>query len=248
MNFDIEAQAQDAQAGLQAAIVALNVARDAYHGGPALAYAQALDRHNELCRKIAVAEHEAEHAEADFKREFVASGYEKTSSVRAALASKNDALAMADEMRDALTQIKRDMGVHALAASTQGRHYLYAYEVAYAAYVEAEAFHALANAGTSIARAMALAAHAPRAHGQQEDSMGRRPATEGMAAETIQARWAFMLRALEGMARLQPEYGSRPDVPELGVLDFGALSPGDWVSPGQAHQLKHAHAREAIAM
>jgi len=42
------------------------------------------------------------------------------------------------------------------------------------------------------------------------------------------------------MARACPEYGDRPVVPALGMLDLGALSAREFVSPARAQMMRKA--------
>ncbi|GKS83804.1 hypothetical protein AVMA1855_06650 [Acidovorax sp. SUPP1855] len=54
------------------------------------------------------------------------------------------------------------------------------------------------------------------------------------------ARWTFILMCLAMMARACPEYGDRPVVPALGMLDLAALLAREFVSPARAQMMRKA--------
>ena len=238
MSFNIVSKLHDALTAQADAMARLDAARDAWHGGAATQFAQAQARHTELQRKLAAAEDAAAHAETTFKTEFAAAGYEHTAAVRNALTSKHDALAMADELRGALAQCTQDMATHARAASFNGRSYLQTYNAAYVAHVRAEAYLAIQEVGAKIARAMAMAAHTPSM--QADHQMPAGLWSPDVRKTEDAASWSFVWEALQAMARQQPEYDNRPAVDALGALDFSALPPAQWLSPGQIHKLERS--------
>ncbi|RYF64378.1 MAG: hypothetical protein EOO29_42450 [Comamonadaceae bacterium] len=240
MGYDINEDVRNAQTELHQAIAALDAARANYQHGAGAAYAQAVALQADLFAKIRAADQAAATAESDFLREFAAAGYERNDAVREALSRKGDAVAMADAMRAALAQREQDTRAHLIHASEQGRAYVNAHDAAQGAYARAEAYQALGEAGEKIARAMALCSHVPQQGSAYEDSLGRMHLSEASDAEIRAARWAFILKYLATMAKACPEYGERPVVPALGVLDLGALSARDFVSPARAQMMRKA--------
>ena len=233
MSFNIESKLHDALRAKAAAMAAHAEARDAWRTGAAAAFAQAKAQHAELQSKITAAEDAAAHAETTFKTAFAAAGYEQTAAVRNALASKQSALDMAQELRHAQAQCTKAMAVHGCAASAQGRVYRDTYHIAYAAHAAAEAYQAIHEAGSKIAQAMALVSNAPEKYGCAYEIFDG-GITDLRQAE--QSRWAFVWTELQAMARHMPGYTSL-HFDGVEPLDFGALPPSKWLSPAQ--MMKH---------
>lgn len=238
MTLDIQENTRSAQAALHEALAELERARTAYATGVGPQFAQAKAAQAALSAKIEAAEGEAAAADAAFQAAFSAAGFESDDATRAALNRKNDAQAMAEAMRAALAQGAKELQTLAAEASTQARNYAAAYERAYIAHAQAEGYRALQEGGEQLARAMALAAHAPCSTSAQEDSLGRPASSEAMRREIVDARWAFILDGLKAMAEGLPEYGARPQVQALGVFDLGALTAQDVMTPAQIHKVQ----------
>lgn len=243
MAFDIHEHARSAQAALHDALAELERARIAYATGAGPRFAQTKAAQTALAVKIEAADGDAAEADEAFQAAFSASGFERDDATRAALNRKNDAQAMAEAMRAA--QAKGTQALQALAAeaSGQARHYAVAYERAYIAHAQAEGYRALREGGELLARAMALAAHAPCRDSGHEDALGRPASTMAIRKEEVAARWAFILEALRAMAEQLPEFNARPQVQALGVFDLGALQPQDVLTPVQIHKLRHTAQR-----
>lgn len=237
--FDIQEHARTSQAALQEALAALASERTSYETGAGAEFAQAKATQEALASKIKAAETEADAAAAAFDTAFTAAGFEIDEATRAALNRKNDAQAMAEVMRVAHAKGAKELQAHSANASTLARRYANAYQRAYIAHAHAEGYKALQDAGEQIARAMALAAHAPCAHSVHEDSLGRPAPTRAIHEATVAARWAFIFQALKTMAEGQPEYHERPQVQALGVFDLGALTPQEMVTPAQIQMMRH---------
>lgn len=238
MKFDVQQHARSAQAALHEALAELARARTAYGNDAAPRFAQAKAEQELLGRKIHAAEDEAAAAAEAFQAAFSAAGFERDDATRAQLNRKNDALAMAEAMRAALATGAQELQALAADASGQARDYVAAYEQAYIAHAQAEGYKALQEAGEQLARAMALAAHAPCRSSAHEDSLGRPASSDAMRREMVAARWAFILDGLKAMAEGLPEYGERPQVQALGVLDLGALTAQDVLTPAQIHRMR----------
>jgi len=238
MTFDLQDKARTAQTELHEALAALASARTDYENGVGHQLGQAKAAQEALAAKIEAAQAEADAAAAAFDDAFKAAGFEANDTTRAALDRKNDALAMADVMKAAHAKGAKEMQEHAAQASTQARRYAAAYERAYIAHAQAEGYKALQEAGPQIARAMALAAHAPCRDSAQEDSLGRPAPTQAIRNELVAARWAFILNALKALAQEQPEFEARPHVEALGVLDVGALTARDVMTPAQIQVMR----------
>lgn len=238
MTFNIAEDVREAQTELHRAIATLDAARAAYQSGAGAGYAHAVALQADLATKIRAADQAAAAAESDFLREFAAAGYERNDAVREALTRKADALAMADAMRAAVARSAQEVQHQLADASDQGREYAHAHAAAYRAYARAEAFQALEESGERIARAMALCAHVPKEGSAYEDSLGRMNLSDASDAEIRAARWKFILEKLATLAKARPEYGDQHTVQELGVVDLGALSKSDFLSPIQIGQLR----------
>lgn len=240
MTFDVQQHARGAQAALHEALAELARARTVYESDAGPKFAQAKAAQELLGRKIKAAEDEADSASDAFDEAFSAAGYESDEATRSALNRKNDAQAMAEVMRVAQAKGAKELQALAAEASTQARAYAAAYEHAYIAHAQAEGYKALQEAGEQLARAMALAAHAPCRTSAHEDSLGRPASSEAMRKEIVAARWAFMLNGLRAMAEDQPAYSARPQVEALGVFDLGALTAQDVLTPVQVHMMRKA--------
>lgn len=240
MTYDINEDVRNAQTELHQAIASLDAARAEYQNGAGAAYAQAVTQQADLTAKIKAADDAAATAEAAFQREFATAGFERNDAVREALSRKGEAVAMAEAMRAALAQREKDTRTHLIDASEQGRAYVDAHDAAKGAYARAEAYQALQEAGEKIARAMALCAHVSQRGSAYEDSLGRMHLSEASDAEIRAARWAFILKYLATMAKACPEYGERPVVPALGMLELGAMSVRELLSPVQVLMMRKA--------
>lgn len=238
MTFDVQQHARSAQAALHEALAELARARTAYDNDAGPRFGQAKAAQELLGRKIKAAEDEAGAASAAFDEAFTAAGFEMNEAARGALNRKNDAQAMAEVMRVAQAKGAKELQTLAAEASRQAHTYAAAYECAYVAHAQAEGYKALQEAGEQVARAMALAAHAPLRASLHEDSLGRPPSSAAMHAERVAARWAFMLDGLKAMAQGLPEFGVRPQVEALGVFDLGAFTAKDVLTPAQIHKVQ----------
>lgn len=240
MIFDIQEQARRAQANLQEALAALSQARADYETGAGATFAQAKAAQEELASKIKTAEAEADAASDAFNQAFSAGGFVNNEASRAAMARKKNAQDIAIAVHAAFAQGAKALQEHACSASVKARLYASAYEKAYIAHAQAEGYKALQEFGPHIARAMALAAHAPHPHSVHEDSLGRPAPTAAIRRETVAARWAFILEALQSMAKECPDFIERPLLEELGAFDLGALTPAHTLTPVQMHKMRSA--------
>lgn len=239
MTFDVQQHARSAQAALHEKLAELASARTAYESDAGPRFAQAKAAQELLGRKIKAAEQEADAASDAFHAAFASAGFESNdAATRCALNRKNDARAMAEVMRVAQAKGAKELQALAAEASRQAHTYAAAYELAYAAHARAEGYKALQEAGEAVARAMALAAHAPCRTSPHEDSMGRPAPTQAIHDATVAARWAFILDGLKAMAQGMPEYNTRPQVEALGVFDLGALTAQDVMTPAQISKVQ----------
>lgn len=239
MTFNVQEHARSAQAALHEKLAELARARTAYDSDAGPRFAQAKAAQELLGRKIKAAEQEADAASDAFHAAFASAGFESNdAATRGALNRKNDAQAMAEVMRVAQAKGAKELQALAAEASRQAHTYAAAYELAYAAHTQAEGYKALQEAGEAVARAMALAAHAPCRTSPHEDSMGRPPSSVAMRQEMVAARWAFILDGLKAIAEGLPEYSARPQVEALGVFDLGALTAQDVLTPAQIHKVQ----------
>jgi len=238
MTFDIHEHARSAQAALHDALAELERARTAYETGAGLQFGQAKAARDALAAKIEAAQGEAAAADEAFQAAFSAAGFERDDATCAALNRKNNAQAMAEAMRAALAKGGKELQALSADASVQARDYAAAHERAYIAHAQAEGYRALQEGGEQLARAMALAAHAPRRNSLHEDALGRPASSPAMRAEIAAARWAFILDGLKAMAEGLPEFDARPQVQALGVFDLGALTAQDVLTPAQINLMR----------
>lgn len=209
----------------EAAVQALADTRQAHKEGAGKAYADMLAVQVDLKAKIA--EHEASAAEAQstFKRLFAKANHVVTKEVKAALFGKNDALAIAEELRSALAQSEAGALEPRIAASRAVEAYQRAHARAHAAYARMEIFRTLVQCGEAMARAVALATHIPG-----------NPDIERLVDDVDRNRSAFVWDALIATARGLPEWARMPRVEALGALDLGPFNdPSQFISPSAAH-------------
>lgn len=230
----IQSELTQAEASYSTALRELVQASTTFNEGPGKAYAELVQRHAELRSKIATYEAAAEAATQEFKALLAASGYEKTKPVKEALFKKNDALAIAEELREALADSERTALPIRAAASRAAQAFAGAHDKAYAAYAQLEMFKALAASEDGISRAMALLSHVP---GDIE--------VERHVQDVKAHRMRFVLSRLVDAAKQQPEAQTQPEVEELGPLQLGPFAGRAYLTPVQALQLQRADAAEA---
>lgn len=239
MTFDIQEHARSAQAAYQDALARLNTARTAYETGGGAAYAAAKAQRELLERKIKEADDEVRTANDAYHQAWVADNFEKTDRVREVLARKHESEATCEALRVALARSEQDMQRHLLDASVQGREYDAAHGSAYAAYVRAEAYTALAQSGEAIARALALSVNVRSAGGYYDSDIGMPLGTlpADLIDKAIKGRQAYIHAALVAMAS---RHETHVDVPEIGACDFGALQVRELLSPVQIHKVRRS--------
>lgn len=154
-----------------------------------------------------------------FVRLVPAVGFECDEATHAQLNRKNDAHAMVEALRAAPARGAKELQALVAGVSTQAR--LCGHVSAYVAHAQADGCRALQEGGEQLARAMALAAHAPPSDSIHEDALGRPASSPTMRAEIAAARWAFILDGLKAMAKQLPEFDARPQVQALGAFDMG---------------------------
>ena len=104
----IQDELAQAQATYDSALKTLLKACADFNEGSGKQYAELMQRHADLRGKIAAHEAAAETATLEFKQLLAAANFEKTKAVKEALFKKNDALAIAEELREALTKAIAD--------------------------------------------------------------------------------------------------------------------------------------------
>lgn len=229
----IQSELTQAEADYSTALRELVQASATFNEGAGKAYAELVQRHAELRSKIATHEAAAEAATQEFKALLAASGYEKTKPVKEALFKKNDALAIAEELREALADSERAALPIRATASRAAQDFAAAHDKAYAAYALLEVFKALASSEEGLSRAMALLSHVP-------DAME----VERHAEDVKAHRMRFVLNRLVEAAKQQPEAQTQPEVEALGPLQLGPFAGCAYLTPVQALQLQRAEAAE----
>ncbi|CAN7557941.1 hypothetical protein [Acidovorax sp. LjRoot194] len=225
----IQAEVTQAEATYHAALRALAQACAEFNNGAGKTYAELLERHAELRKKIAAHEAAAGSATQEFKRLLAASNYEKTKAVKDALFTKNDAQSIAEELREALADSERTALPIRASASRAAEHYATTHDAAYGAYARLEAYKALAECEEALSKAMALLAHVP-------DPLGFDQRADDMQAY----RMKFVADRLTAVALERPEALEQPEVEALGVLELGPFTGRAYLTPVQALQLQRA--------
>ena len=219
-----------------AALQALQTAREGYENGSGKAYAALRARQDDLRTKIAQHQEAAEAAQAKFKRLFAQADHVVNKEVKNALFLKNDALAIAEELANALAESESASFEPMVAASKDAQTYDAAYRHAAAAFTRREVYRALPACENAMARAVALARHVPL------------PETlENITANVDEARMAFVWKELKDMALTRPEAERFPMVEELGSLDLGAFASRQFLSVAKVTQLRGIQAQQRDA-
>lgn len=194
------------------AVEDLAAARQAHEEGAGKAYADTLAVQADLKAKIAAHEASAAEAQGTFQSLFAKASHIVTKEVKAALFAKNDALAIAEELRCALAQSEAGAFELRAEASRVAEAFRAAHAHARAAYARVEVYQALQECGQAMGRAVALATHIPGNHD-----------IEKLSDDVDQLRAQFVWKALMSRARELPEW-DRIRVEELGALDLGPFN------------------------
>ncbi|MDH4418932.1 MAG: hypothetical protein QE485_17110 [Acidovorax sp.] len=224
-----------AQAAYDSALEKLLKACAEFNEGAGKEYAELMQRHADLRSKIATHEATAEAATVEFKQLLAAANYEKTKAVKDALFKKNDAVAIAEELREALADSERTALPLRASASRAAQSYANAHDTAYAAYARLEVFKALAASEEGLSRALALLSHVSDA-----------AEVERHVQDTREHRMKFVWNRLVAVAKQQPEAQEQPEVEALGPLQLGPFAGRAYLTPVQAMRLQRAEA-EATA-
>lgn len=227
----IQDELAQAQAAYDNALEKLLKACAEFNEGPGKEYAELMQRHADLRSKIATHEATAEAATLEFKQLLAAANYEKTKAVKDALFKKNDALAIAEELREALADSERTALPLRASASRAAQTYANAHDMAYAAYARLEVVKALATSEEGLSRAMALLSHV-------RDAIE----VERHMDDAQTHRMKFVWNRLVAVAKQQPEAKEQPEVEALGPLQLGPFAGRAYLTPVQAMRLQRAEA------
>lgn len=231
----IYTELSQAEAAFREALQQLAAARTEFTEGAGKAYSELMERHADLRRKIASHEGAAETATQEFKRLLAAANYEKTKPVKEALFSKNDALSIAEELREALADSERTSLTAQAGASRAAERYADAHDKAYGAYARLEAYKALAESEEALTQALALLVHVPDSHGAERH------------VEDVRAyRMKFVWDRLTAQALQRPEAERQPEVQALGALELGAFAGRAYLTPVKVLQLQRAQVTETV--
>ncbi len=227
----IQDELAQAQAAYDSALETLLKACADFNEGSGKQYAELMQRHADLRGKIATHEAAAEAATLEFKHLLAAANFEKTKAVKEALFKKNDALAIAEELREALADSERTALPLQASASRAAQHYANAHDAAYGAYARLEAYKAMTESEEALTRAMALMTHA-------SDPTG----IDRQADDPRAYRMKFIWQRLSAVALERPEAQQRPEVEALGQLELGAFAGRAFLTPVKVMQLQRAEA------
>ena len=231
----IQDELAQAQAAYDTALQKLLKACADFNEGSGKQYAELMERHADLRGKIAAHEAAAETATLEFKQLLAAANFEKTKAVKEALFKKNDALAISEELREALADSERTPLPLRASASRAAEHYANAHDAAYGAYARLEAYKALAESEEALTRAMALMTHASEPTG-----------IDRQADDPRAYRMKFIWQRLSAVAMERPEAQEQPEVEALGPLQLGPFAGRAYLTPVQAILLQRTEA-EATA-
>lgn len=157
-----------------------------------------LARHADLRGKIATHEGAAEAATQEFKRLLATANYERTEAVKNALFTKNDALAIANELRGALADSERTALPIQASASRAAERYASTHDAAYA---RLEACKAVAECEEALTRAMELMVDVPDPSG-----------VDRRADDALAYRMKLLWQHLTTVALERPEAQQQPEV------------------------------------
>ena len=231
----IQDELAQAQAAYDSALAKLLKACADFNEGSGKQYAELMERHADLRGKIAAHEAAAETATLEFKQLLAAANFEKTKAVKEALFKKNDALAIAEELREALADSERTTLPLRASASRAAEHYANAHDAAYGAFARLEAYKALAESEDGLSRALALLSHVSDA-----------VEVERHVQDAREHRMKFVWSRLKAVALQRPEAQEQPEVEALGPLQLGPFAGRAYLTPVQAILLHRAEA-EATA-
>jgi len=215
------------------ALIRLAMARQAYEAGSGKAYAELLQRCEELRSKITAHEQAAADSHDLFRRAFAAANYTQTKEVKNALFNKNDAATMAEELRLALAECEANTFEPQVQASNDAKSYLIAHRAAFEAYAHLQVYQALAEMGEPLARALALVRHCER------------PRQLTITDDPEARREAFVWDCIKDMASAHPVADELPEIEALGALELGPFANRQFMSPMEIHQARHAMQQEA---
>ena len=232
----IQDELNQAQGAYDNALQVLLKACAEFNEGSGKEYAELMQRHADLRSKIASHEAASEAATREFKDLLAAANFEKTKAVKEALFKKNDALAIAEELREALADSERTALPLRASASRAAQTYANAHDAAYAAYARLEAYKALAQSEAGLARALALLSHVPGAIEIERH-------LEDVRAHRVQWVW----NRLMAVAKQLPEGQGQPEVDALGPLKLGPFAGRAYLTPVQAMLLQRAEAKAEAA-
>lgn len=117
----------------------------------------ALERKEALGRKLDELNAEVEGATADFKAEFEAANYERTSAVKKTLNRKNDALSMVEELTEAMQKVERQIPLLRMEGGPEARHLRHAHSAIKKAYAKLRMLEAIATVPQEFKDALLLA-------------------------------------------------------------------------------------------
>lgn len=220
-----------AQAAYDSALKTLLKACADFNEGSGKQYAELMERHADLRGKITAHEAAAETATLEFKQLLAAANFEKTKAVKEALFKKNDALAIAEELREALADSERTTLPLRASASRAAQTYANAHDAAYGAYARLEAYKSLAESEDGLSRALALLSHVSDA-----------VEVERHVQDAREHRMKFVWSRLKAVALQRPEAQEQPEVEALGPLQLGAFAGRAYLTPVQAILLQRTEA------
>lgn len=209
------------------ALIRLAMARQAYEAGSGKAYAELLQRCEELRSKITAHEQAAADSHDLFRRAFAAANYTQTKEVKNALFNKNDAATMAEELRLALAECEANTFEPQVQASNDAKSYLIAHRAAFEAYAHLQVYQALAEMGEPLARALALVRHCER------------PRQLTITDDPEARREAFVWACIKEMASAHPVADELPAIEALGALELGPFANRQFMSPMEIHKARN---------
>lgn len=214
-----------ARAAYSEALRGLAESRGAYVNDTGKAYAVICAREADLKAKIAQHRDAADAAQMKFKHLFAQANHVVTKEVKGALALKNDALAIGDELANALAESEQHSFEPMVAASHDARNYQVAHTRAFEAYARLEILQALSECEGVMARAMALAKYVPLSSGLEYVIDNVAPARMALVWDELKAIEA---EACGTSAITVPE--------EVGKLNLGPFSQRTFLSPAEVHR------------
>lgn len=232
------AAAADAHANWKAAQAELKAAHEAFNTGAVIRLKEILSNQGSLHTKLKASQLECTQAEAEFKTAFEAAGFEKNAAVQKILNKKNDALAICEELQNAIGQMQEEHKSIYVQANQEAKRYSDEYQSAFNAFCLMSAMAQLEKHGPPLVDALALVMLVPnRTSGLESDIGPNLGYSRSMDQQVFDARMGRLIGKLQSEAWTAS--AKTQDITDaIGVLDLGPLTGHKFLTPVDLHVLQ----------